>query len=119
MYKIKEVSALTGLTAHTLRYYEKEGILPPISRDEAGRRIYTQENIVWLDIVTCLKQTKMPVSEIKKIVKLSIEGDSTIPERKDILLNHRKVMEEQLEEIKAGIKKIDKKIAFYDGNDMC
>lgn len=119
MYKINEVATIAGVSTHTLRYYEKEGILPPIARDSGGRRVYSEENIVWLDIVTCLKKTNMPVKEIKEIVRLSIIGDSTIEERKKILLNHRSEMEKQLSDLQNNIKKIDNKIAYYDGAGEC
>ncbi len=119
MFSIQEVAEKTGVTAHTLRYYEKEGILPPIGRDTAGRRVYSDENLAWLELVTCLKATKMPVADIKEIVRLSIEGDGTIPTRREILVAHRKVMEAQLAELEQNISKIDKKIAFYDGADSC
>lgn len=118
-YKIKEVSEKTGLSSHTLRYYEKEGILPPIDRDASGNRMYSQENITWLEIVKCLKQTNMPVADIKEIVHLSIVGDETIEERKEILLSHRKTIEEQMKALKKSLKKIDSKIAYYNGEDMC
>lgn len=119
MYTIKEAAEISGLSAYALRYYEKEGILPPISRDGGGRRVYSQENLVWLEIVACLKQTHMPVTEIKEIVRLSILGDQTIGERKTMLLDHRKVMVDQVNALKESIKKIDKKIAFYDGSGSC
>lgn len=119
MYSIKEVSAKTGITAYTLRYYEKEGILPPIKRDTGGRRVYSEENMAWLEIVSCLKQTNMPVSEIKEIVRLSIIGDETVNVRKEILENHRNKMIAQQVELENNIKKIDKKIAFYNGADTC
>lgn len=118
-YSIKDVAEMTGLSNHTLRYYEKEGILPPIERNAGGRRVYTDENLVWLDIVTCLKKTSMPVSDIKEIVRLSITGDETIEERKEILINHRKKMVDQLSDLEENIKKVDKKIAFYNGEGKC
>lgn len=118
-YLIKDVVKITGITAHTLRYYEKEGILPPIDRDSGGRRVYSDENLTWIDIVTCLKATRMPVALIKEIVRLSIIGDETIEERKKILKDHRLEMVAQLEDLKKSIEKIDKKIAFYDGADEC
>lgn len=119
MYKIKEVVEMTGVSAYTLRYYEKEGILPPIDRDESKKRAYSNENLAWIEIVTCLKQTKMPVSDIKEIVRLSIIGDETIPTRRQILVDHRLEMEKQMEELKKSIEKIDKKIDFYDGKGSC
>lgn len=119
MYTISKVSSITGVTAHTLRYYEKEGVLPPIERDGSGRRDYSEENLIWLDIVTCLKKTDMPVSDIKEIVRLSIIGDETIPKRKEILLTHRKKMVEELEKVKETIEKIDQKLEFYEGKEEC
>jgi len=119
MYKINQVADMFGISAHALRYYEKEGILPPINRDSGGRRVYTEDNIKWLEVVVCLKATDMPVADIKKIVSLSQEGDSTIDERRTILENHRQLMLAQLERVQYSIKKIDQKIAFYDGKSSC
>lgn len=119
MYKINEVALKTGISDHTLRYYEKEGILPPIERDGGGRRTYSEENIAWIELVTCLKQTHMPMKEIKAIISLSIDGPATIDKRKKILLEHRQRIEQQLSEIQDSIGKINKKIAFYDGAEQC
>lgn len=118
-YKIKDVSNMTGVSSYTLRYYEKEGIIPPISRDNAGRRYYTAENLAWIELVTCLKQTNMPVVEIKEIVRLSQIGDETIEERKAILETHKKRMENQIADIQLGIAKVDKKLDFYNGAGEC
>lgn len=119
VYKIKEVSEKTGISAYTLRYYEKEGILPSIERDKSGQRVYSDENIAWLEIVVCLKDTNMPLEEIKEIVRLSMIGDETIDERKQILLEHRKKIQNQIELLKKSMAKVDKKIAFYDGAETC
>lgn len=119
VYKIKEVSEKTGISAYTLRYYEKEGILPSIERDKSGQRVYSDENIAWLEIVVCLKDTNMPLEEIKEIVRLSMIGDETIDERKQILLEHRKKIQNQIEILKKSMAKVDKKIAFYDGAETC
>lgn len=119
MYTISETASTTGLSTHTLRYYEKEGILPEIERSENGRRIYSDENLAWLDIVTCLKQTNMPVSEIKEIVRLSIIGDETIPERRKLLQAHKQKMLDDMLQLEKNIEKIDRKIAFYDGAGEC
>lgn len=118
-YKIKEISELTGLSAHTIRYYEKEGILPPINRDKNGIRFFSEDNLFWIDLVTCLKNTRLPVSEIKKIVQLSQMGDSTISDRKEILENYKSNIELQIKELIKSKKKIEKKIAFYNGEGEC
>ena len=118
-YKINEVAKKTGLTTHTIRYYEKEGIIPPIKRSESGIRLFSEENLFWLDLVTCLKATNMPVQDIKLIIELSLKGDTTIPARKAILTNHKKAIELQIQELEVSKLKIDKKIAFYDGAKSC
>jgi MerR family transcriptional regulator, aldehyde-responsive regulator len=119
MYSISEVSSKSGVTAHTLRYYEKEGVLPPIERDAGRRRTYSEENLAWLDIVTCLKQTNMPISDIKEIVRLSIIGDTTIADRRRILATYKEKLLLDMIQLEKNIKKNDRKIAFYDGAETC
>lgn len=118
-YKINEVTKITGIPSPTIRYYEKEGIIPPIERDTTGVRLFSEENLYWLDLVTCFKKTKMPVTDIKRIVELSQTGDSTIPERKEILKKHREHIQNQIAELEMSKSKLDKKIAFYEGSDSC
>ncbi len=117
--RIKEITEQTGLSSHTIRYYEKEGLLPPIARDKNGIRCFTDDNLFWLDLVICLKKTKMPTEQIKKIVELSIEGDHTIPERKEILQAHRNKIDSQIQELENSKLKVDKKINFYNGSGEC
>lgn len=118
-YKINQVSKITGISSHTIRYYEKEGIIPPIKRDNTGIRLFNEENLFWLDLVTCLKKTQMPVNDIKRIVELSQKGDITIPERKEILEEHKRNIEQQIKDLQKSKEKINQKIAFYNGADSC
>ncbi len=117
--RIKAVTEATGLTSHTIRYYEKEGLLPPITRDKNGIRCFSDDNLYWLDLVICLKKTKMPTDQIKQIVELSQIGDETIPERKAILKAHRDKIDAQIKELEESKKKVMKKIDFYDGLGAC
>lgn len=120
MYKINEVTEKTGITKYTLRYYEKEGIIPPIARDKNGIRIYSDENLYWLEIVICLKETGMKNDLIKEIVSLSIAGEYTIEIRKKILENHKIEVIKQINILKKALNKIDNKIAYYNGElDNC
>ncbi|MGL6173385.1 MAG: MerR family transcriptional regulator [Cellulosilyticaceae bacterium] len=114
-YTISQAAEQVGLTSYTLRYYEKEGLLPGIERNEKGIRTYKETDLFWIDLIKCLKDTGMSISEIKQIVTLSLEGEGTIPQRKDILNTHKKKLEEQMEELKQAMKKIDKKIEWYEG----
>lgn len=114
-YKIKAVSEKTGISAHTLRYYEKEGIIPPIKRDKNGIRIFDDCDLSWIEIVCCLKDTNMDLADIKRIVELSNDPNNAkkIQSKIDILENHKKSVIENMEQIKQQLVKIDKKIDFY------
>lgn len=117
--RMKEVTQLTGLSSYTIRYYEKEGLIPPIARDDNGIRQFSDDNLFWLDLVICLKKTKMPTEQIKQIVDLSLEGDTTIEERKAILLHHEAVIDAQIKELQESKAKVEKKISFYNGSGQC
>lgn len=80
-YSIDDISHLTGLSKYTLRYYEKEGLTPKISRNASGYRVYSEENLEWLNFLLKVKQTGMPIKKIKKFSKIMLDS-TTIPERK-------------------------------------
>lgn len=114
MISIKEVTEITGLPAPTLRYYEKEGLLPHVKRDDGGRRLYDEEDLSWVQFVTALRATGMPISQIQKYVYLYKEGDSTISERKQMMLQHKKEIERSMKELYLNLDKINYKLALYD-----
>ncbi|WP_297596008.1 MerR family transcriptional regulator [uncultured Cetobacterium sp.] len=116
-YFIKNVVFATGLTEHTIRYYEKCGLLVNISRNKNGVRVFTDDDIFWIEIIKCLKNTGMKIEDIKSIVDLSLEGDHTCEERKNILLQHRKNILEQIEDLYKNLNKLDLKIAWYDDKE--
>ncbi|MTI61137.1 MAG: MerR family transcriptional regulator [Firmicutes bacterium] len=123
-YTIKQVAEKVDLTAYTLRYYEKEGLLPFVERDEHGNRIFKENDIEWITLICCLRDTGMSVGEIKRYVNLCIEGDETIEVRRKIILEHKQVVEQKIEQMKKYLVKIDKKLVFYDlaiskGVDTC
>ncbi|ULO10466.1 MerR family transcriptional regulator [Paenibacillus sp. 19GGS1-52] len=114
MYSIKQVQLISGLPASTLRYYEKEGILPEISRDGGGRRSYTEEQMDWLRFVMAMKDTGMTIEEIKTYLELALKGEDTIQERRDFLVLHKEKVEDQMAQTQNNMEKIIQKIAFYD-----
>ncbi|MHC1749323.1 MAG: MerR family transcriptional regulator [Cellulosilyticaceae bacterium] len=116
-YTISKVAEKVGLTAYTLRYYEKEGLIPDVKKNDNGIRIYREEDVFWIELIKCLKDTGMPISEIHRIVELSLEGEDTIPQRKEILQQHKNKLENQMEHLKMSMKKIDKKLDWYDGKE--
>lgn len=113
-YAIKEVSKKTGISAHTLRFYEKEGVLPFVERDEYGNRIYNDYNISWLELIVALRSTGMPLNDLKRYVILYKQGESTLQERKEMMLNHKKKVEELQKQLNTYLEKINYKLALYD-----
>ena len=114
-YSIKEVSEKTGITAHVLRYYEKEGVLPRIGRSQGGSRRYTDEDLDLLGLIGCLKNPGMPLKDIRTFVQLREEGPDTLRQRRDILSAQRASVLERMEEMKRNYEKVTKKLAYYDG----
>ena len=113
MYTIQEVCEKTGLSAHTLRYYEKEGLLTDIGRSQGGFRQYSDENLEWLGLICCLKNTGMPLQEIAHFVRLAHEGDCTLEERVELLKEHREKIMERMDETQQYLDKITWKVNFF------
>lgn len=99
---------------HTLRFYEKEGIITP-QRTESGIRVYSEDNISQLEMAMCLKSTGMPLKDIKRYFDLVEQGDSTLDQRLKIFTDHRQHVLDQIEELKKHLCKIEHKIEWYTG----
>ncbi|ACD23050.1 MerR family transcriptional regulator [Clostridium botulinum] len=112
-YTIKEVAEKYNLSVHTLRYYEKEGLLPFIERNKQGNRIFSDKDLEWLNIICCLKNTNMPIAKIKEYVDLCIEGPETICKREDMLLKHKIYIESEIENFNSYLRVVDNKINHY------
>lgn len=112
-YTIKQVSEKTQLKAHVLRYYEKEGLLPFVRRSESGIRRYCEDDLEWIGLICCLKNTGMTIKQIKDFVKLSIQGKETLKERCDMLVEHKKTVENQIEEMQKHLCKVEHKIEYF------
>ncbi|RRJ63496.1 MerR family transcriptional regulator [Paenibacillus oralis] len=114
MSTIKEVSAETGISPYTLRYYEREGILPSVKRDPSGNRLYDEESLEWLNFILALRATGMPLAKIKEYVDLYREGESTLNMRKQMMLEHKKKVEKDLAATYRYLEQINYKLALYD-----
>lgn len=112
-YTIKQVSEKTNLSPHVLRFYEREGILSQINRSESGIRHYSDEDLEWLGLVCCLKNTGMSLKQIKAFMDLSAKGRETLGRRCEMLIEHKRSVETQIEEMKKHLKKVSHKIAFF------
>jgi DNA-binding transcriptional MerR regulator len=113
-YSIAEVAEKTHLTPHTLRYYEKEGLLPFVDRSDSGNRDFKDKDLEWLELICCLKNTGMPIKQIKEYIQLCLKGDNTIDVRREIFIKHREEVISQIAELQRNLDKINCKINFYD-----
>ena len=113
MYTIREVCEKTGLTAHTLRYYEKEKLLPSVDRSAGGFRQYSDEDMEKLAMICCLKNNGMSLQEIAQFMALAREGDSTLQARCEMLKKHRESVLERMEEMQRYLDKVTRKYDFY------
>ena len=113
MYTIQEVCKKTGLTAHTLRYYEKEKLLPSVGRSAGGFRQYSDEDLESLAMICCLKNTGMSIQNIGRFMELTREGDQTLRERCEMLKKHRETVLERLEEMQRYLDKVTWKYNFF------
>ena len=112
MYTIGEVAQLLGVSAHTLRYYEKEKIILP-DRNEHGERKYSESHLQWLKFVLKLKETQMPITKIKEYAHLYTEGEHTAINRLKILEDHKRSIEYQLKTLDETNKMLEHKITSY------
>ena len=112
-YTIKEVAEKTNISAHVLRYYEKEGVLPRIDRSQGGIRLYTDEDLDLLGLITCLKNTGMPLRDIKTFVQLREQGPETLRQRRDILSAQQQSVLERMQEMQKNYEKVTHKLAYY------
>lgn len=112
-YSIGQVAKKTGLSVHTLRYYEKEGLLPFVRKNGAGLRVYADTDLGWLEMIECLKATGMTLKGIKQYIDWYIEGDSTLVNRLEMFKNQKIKIEEQMSELQRHMNKIEYKIKLY------
>ena len=113
MYSIREVSKKTGLTAHTLRYYKKEGLISGVERTSGGLRQYTDEDLEALGLICCLKNTGMSLQEIARFVQLTRQGEHTLQERVDMLREHRENVIARMAEMQKYLDKVTWKLNFF------
>ncbi|TGN78070.1 MerR family transcriptional regulator [Streptomyces bauhiniae] len=112
-YTISEVVAFTGLTAHTLRWYERIGLMPHVDRSHTGQRRYTNRDLDWLVFVTKLRLTGMPVADMVRYAELVRQGESTYHERRELLESTRRDVLARIDELRDTLAVLDLKIGFY------
>lgn len=112
-YTIGQVAKMKHLTISQLHYYDRQGLLPFIERKENSDRIFNDEALKYLDMILCLKDTGMPIKEIKNFISWSMSGEDTIPQRLEMMKQQEVKVLQQIHEIEANLIKIQEKIATY------
>lgn len=112
-YSIKEAARKLGLTPSTLRYYDKIGLLPSLRRTPSGVRTFREEDIQWLGMICCLKNSGMPLEEIRHFMELCLQGEKSCEERRQMLQRHRETILAQIEGLQRNLAVIDHKIEHY------
>lgn len=112
---IAAAAEATGVSTHTLRYYERAGLmLVPVDRASSTHRRYTDADLSWVRFVARLRTTGMPIARIRRYTELARRGEGTIAERRELLVQHREQVRAQLETVAASLRAIDHKIDIYD-----
>lgn len=112
-YTIGQVSEITGFSKYTLRYYDKQGLLPFVERTAAGIRSFSDSDLSFLDLISCLKGTGMSVKEIRNFIEWCMEGDSTLEARLHMFEEHKKTVEDKLVSLQKNLDTINHKISYY------
>ncbi|OEV12149.1 DNA-binding transcriptional MerR regulator [Streptomyces sp. Amel2xB2] len=112
-YTISEVAAICGLSAHTLRWYERIGLMPHVDRSHTGQRRFTDTDLDWLDLVAKLRLTGMPVADMVRYAELVRAGEHTCPERHELLVATREDVLRRIAELQETLAVLDYKIGIY------
>lgn len=114
MYTMMQVCRELDMTYQTLKYYCNEGLVPNIKRDGNNRRIFDESDAKWIKDLTCLKKCGMSIQEMKEYLELCLQGESTIPQRKEMLVKKQDALRISIKELEDSVAYIDWKQEFYD-----
>lgn len=113
-YTVGEMAKRPNVPASTLRYYDKEGLLPFVARSPGGIRMFHDTDLEWLKVIGCLKKAGMPIKNIRVYIALAMQGDETIDQRLALFRNQREVLRNQLAELQATMETLEYKCWFYE-----
>ena len=111
---IKEVSEEFGISQDTLRYYERVGLIPPVTRTSSGNRDYQESDLGWLENAVCMRNAGVPIEALIEYVKLYQMGDTTFEARRQLLQEQYDALQEQKEQIEATMKRLAYKVSRYE-----
>lgn len=111
---ISEVSKKYGLSADTLRYYEKAGLIPPVNRKENGIRDYTETDCGWVEFIKCMREAGLSIEVLTQYIALYAKGNRTLQKRKNLLVTERNRLKQRIEQMQKTLKRLDYKISVYE-----
>jgi len=112
-YSIKDISEMFNISIYTIRFYDKEGLMPFVLRNKAGNRVFTESDVSLFSTICCLKNTGMQIKDIKKYIDLCMEGAATIDLREKLLLEHQEAIMNQIKALNKNLDHIRTKIEKY------
>ena len=112
-YTVKEVAQIMKISAHTVRYYDNEGLIPFVSRTQSNARMFSEYDLSWIRTVHCLRATNLSINDIKKYIDLCLKGNKTIPQRAKIIFNQEKNLKEHLKQLQEQMKVLQIKKKYY------
>ena len=114
VYTVGEMAKLLGVTASTLRNYDKEGLLPFVERSSGGIRMFQESDIEWLQVIGCMKKAGMSIKDIRRYIEMALQGDDTIALRLAMFQRQRQVLQQQLEVLRHTMEMVDYKCWYYE-----
>ena len=113
-YTVGEMAKLLEVPASTLRYYDKEGLLPFVERSTGGIRIFRDSDVEWLRVIGCMKKAGMSLKDIRRYIELAMKGDDTIDARLELFRHQREVLQQQMEELQHTMDMVNYKCWYYE-----
>lgn len=113
-YTVGEIAKLLDIAPSTLRYYDKEGLLPLVERSHSGARVFHDNDFNWLFMIECLKKSGLSIKDIKRYVDMTLKGDKTIDDRLNLFIEQREKVIKQMTELQEILKTLDYKCWFYE-----
>ena len=113
IYTVSEMAKLLNVTPSTLRYYDREGLLPFVERSENGIRVFKDEDLRWLKIISCLKSAGMTLKNIRRYIEMAMEGDETVDARLQLLMDQREQILKQMAELQHTLDVVEYKCWYY------
>ena len=115
---ISQVSKKYELSADTLRYYERIGLIPPVPRNQSGLRDYNQESCNWVEFIKCMRSAGLPIEVLIEYVQLFRQGDNTIEARKELLIEQREILTHKIKDMQQTLDRLDYKIGLYENKSI-